>query len=132
MKVFVDNNLPPALARGLHALFEPNHQVICHRDKFPNSHRLDEEWIPALGSEGGWVVLSGDRNIAKKRPQRELFMRAQLVGFFPRSGVMDLPLHRKAARILMVWPDMENLARLSRPALFELPQSGSTFRQLRG
>jgi len=127
LKVFIDNNLPPALARGLNALFANDHEVACHRDKFGRTHIADEEWIPALGEEGGWVVLSGDLNIARKRPSRELFLRAQLVGFFPRAAVMELPLARKASRILYVWDSMERISNDVRPGLFELQQRGERF-----
>lgn len=130
MKVFVDNNLPPDLARGLNALFANDHEVTCHRDKFGDTHIADEEWIPALGTEGGWVILSGDLNIARKRPSRELFLRSQLVGFFPRAAVMELPLARKAARILTVWDKMERIAHDVRPGLFELQQRGEKFSSL--
>ena len=130
MRVFVDNNLPPRLARGLNELFHDDHQVICHRDRFGKTHTADEEWITALGEEGGWVVLSGDINIARKRPSRELFLRSQLVGFFPRTAVMELPLAKKAARILTVWDRMERIANDVRPGLFELQQRGERFSQL--
>lgn len=130
MKLFVDNNLPPRLARGLNALFEGEHKAICHKDKFGDTHRLDEEWISVLGAEGDWVVLSGDLNIARRRPQRELFFRSRLVGFFPRAAVMELPLPKKAARVLSVWDRMANLARDVRPGVFELQQRGEQFRAL--
>lgn len=130
MKVFVDNNLPPCLARGLNALFANDHEVVCHRDKFGKTHIDDEDWIPALGQEGGWVVLSGDINIARKRPSRELFLRSQLVGFFPRKAVMELPLAKKTARILTVWDRMERISHDVRPGLFELQQRGDRFSQL--
>ena len=130
MKVFIDNNLPPDLARGLNALFSNDHEVICHRDKFGKTHVADEEWISALGAEGGWVVVSGELNIARKRPSRELFLRSQLVGFFPRSSVMELPLAKKASRILYVWDRMERIAQDVRPGMFELPQRGEKFSSL--
>lgn len=130
MKLFVDENLPPQLARGLAALFESDHEVTCHRDKFGARCRLDEEWIPELGHEGGWVVLSGDVNIARKRPQRELFFRSNLVGFFPRAAVMELPLPKKAARVLSVWDRMVGIARDVRPGVFELQQRGDQFKAL--
>jgi len=130
LKVFVDNNLPPVLARGLDALFATDHEVICHRDRFGETHVADEEWISALGAEGDWVVLSGDLNIAKKRPSRELFLRSGLVGFFPRAAVMELPLAKKASRILYVWDQMERIALNVRPGLFELQQRGERFAAL--
>lgn len=130
MKLFVDANLPPQLARGLAALFEGDHEVTCHRDKFGQDCRHDEEWIPELGREGDWVVLSGDVNIARRRPQRELFFRAKLVGFFPRAAVMELPLPKKAARVLSVWDRMAGLAQDVRPGAFELQQRGDRFKSL--
>jgi hypothetical protein len=130
LRVFVDNNLPPALARGLGALFAGEHEVTCHRDKFGNTHIKDEEWIPALGAEGDWVVLSGDLNIPKKRPTRELFLRAGLVGFFPRKTVMELPLNRKASRVLYVWQQMDEISRTVRPGVFELQIKGEKFSTL--
>jgi hypothetical protein len=130
LKLFVDNNLPPALARGLSALFADEHEVTCHRDKFGRKFVKDEEWIPALGAEGDWVVLSGDLSIPKKRPTRELFLRTGLVGFFPRKAVMELPLHRKAARVLYVWQAMDDLSGKVRPGVFELQIRGEKFRSL--
>jgi len=130
LKLFVDNNLPPALARGLHALFDGDHDVISHRDKFGLTHVKDEEWIPALGAEGGWVVLSGDLNIPRKRPTRDIFLQAGLVGFFPKVAVMELPLHRKASRILYLWQKMDELAERVRPAAFELQIKGEKFSTL--
>lgn len=130
MKLFVDNNLAPVLARGLAALFIGDHEIVCHRDKYGTTHVKDEEWIAALGLEGGWVVLSGDLNIARKRPQRELFLRSNLVGFFPKAAVMDLPLPKKASRILAVWDRMERISRDVRPGVFELQVKGDQFRAM--
>ena len=73
MKLLIDNNLPPVLGRGLGALFAGRHQVEHIKDKFGTGGLPDEEWIEALGREGGWSVLSGDIRIAKKRPSRDLF-----------------------------------------------------------
>jgi hypothetical protein len=130
LRLFVDNNLPPDLARGLNELFSGQHLVTCHRDKFGKTHVKDEEWIPALGTEGEWVVLSGDLNIPKKRPTRDLFLRSGLVGFFPRKAVMELPLHKKASRVLYVWQQIIELSEKVRPAVFELQIRGEKFSTL--
>ncbi len=58
-------------------------------------------------------------NIARKRPQRELFLRLSLVGFFPRATVIELPVPKKAALDRMV-----GLARDVRLGVFELQQRG--------
>lgn len=130
MKLFIDNNLPPVLADGLAALFAGEHEVVSHRSKFGITHIKDEEWISALGEEGGWVVLSGDLNIAKKRPMRELFLRSRLIGFFPKVAVMELPLHKKASRILYVWDRMERIASTVQSGVFELQIRGERFPSL--
>ena len=92
----------------------------------------DAEWIDALGREGGWTVLSGDLRIARKRPSRELFLRAQLVGFFPLPAVTEQPLHGLASRILKVWPAMMQLASVTKAGVYEVGIKGGQFRQISG
>jgi hypothetical protein len=130
VKLLVDNNLPPVLGRGLGALFAGKHQVEHIVDKFGTGSLPDAEWIEALGKEGGWCVLSGDLNIARKRPSRELFLRADLIGFFPLPAVMKSRFHIKAARILTMWPVMEGTAANIGRGCFELGVRGTKLRQI--
>ncbi len=120
----VDNMLPPRLGRGLGELFKELHEVVHIKDKFGTGDLKDEEWVERLGKEGGWSVLSGDRQIAKRRPSRELFLRADLVGFFPLPAVLELPLTRQAARILTIWPMMEAIASSTSRGCFAIGISG--------
>lgn len=124
MKLLVDNNLPPLLGRGLGALFAGEHEVLHIKDKFGTGSLQDAEWIELLGKEGGWCVLSGDRRIATKRPSRELFLRAKLIGFFLMPAVLDLKLHDQAARILTLWPAMIATTGAISSGCFELPIKG--------
>jgi len=130
VKLLVDHNLPPRLAVALNAIFEPEHSIIALRDKFGRSDLKDEEWIPALGREGGWAVLSADMNIAKKRPSRELFVRAGLVGFFFSPSMQKWPLSRQAARVLTIWPQMVSHMNTTANGVFEMPASGTKFRTI--
>lgn len=130
MKLLVDNNLEPRLARGLAALFEGQHEIRHIRDKFGTGSLADEEWIERLGREGGWSVLSGDRRIAKCRPSRDLFNRAALVGFFPLPAVMELALPARTARILTLWTLMETTTRTMDRGCFELGIKGSRLRPI--
>jgi PIN like domain len=95
------------MGRGLAALFQGRHEVIHIKDKFGRGDLPDEEWIRALGAEGKWSILSGDTNIAKKRPSREILLSNNLVGFFPAPAVMKLDLAKKTARILYLWDVIE-------------------------
>jgi hypothetical protein len=127
----VDNDLPPRLARALHTIFEADgDEVVALREKFGRDNVKDAEWIGHLGKEGRWAVLSADRRIAKQRPSRELFIGAGLVGFFFPPSLQKQPLYRQAARVISIWPDIRDQVRLNANGCFEMPASGSRFRQI--
>lgn len=130
MKLLVDHNLPPRLARALHTLFEPEHEVRALIDKFGRSDLKDEEWIPVLGREGGWAVLSADMTIARKKPSRDLFIRAGLVGFFLSPAIQRWALPRQTSRILRMWPAMISHVATTANGVFELTASGEKFRTI--
>lgn len=130
MKLLVDHNLPPRLAEALHIIFEPEHEIVSLWRKFGRHDLKDEDWIPALGSEGGWATLSADLNIARKRPSRELFVRAGLVGFFFSPAMQKWPLSRQAARVLTIWPQMMSHMSTTANGVFEVPASGQKFRTI--
>jgi hypothetical protein len=124
LKLLVDNNLPPALARSLDALFAPEDHIIHIIDKFGTGNLPDEEWIESLAQESSWSVLSADIRIAKKRPSRELFLRSNLVGFFLAPSMDKYPVHEKAARLLMQWKDLRAIANSMQRGVFEVPVRG--------
>jgi hypothetical protein len=130
VKLLVDNDLPPRLAEALNIIFAPDDQVIALREKFGRANLKDEEWIPLLGAEGGWAVLSADMRIAKKRPSRELFIRAGLVGFFLSSSLQKAPLAVQTARIIRLWPQMVSHMKTTANGVFEVPTSGTKFRTI--
>ena len=130
MKLLLDNNLPPNLAAALNIIFEPEHEIAALRVKFGRSDLADEDWIPALGREGGWAVLSADMNIARKKPSRDLFIRAGLVGFFLSPALQKMPLHKQAARVLTIWSQMDSHTKTTANGVFELPIKGSKFRTI--
>ncbi|WP_231468766.1 hypothetical protein [Novosphingobium sp. CECT 9465] len=124
MKLLVDNMFPARLGRGLGQLFSGYHHVEHIKDKFNTGSLTDEEWIVRLGKEGGWAVLSGDRRIVSKRPSRDLFLRNNLVGFFPLPAVIDMPFTKQTARILTVWPVMEAITTSTDRGCFTIGASG--------
>lgn len=128
MKLLVDNNLPPRLARGLGAFFDDEHIVIHIKDKFGRGNLSDEDWIKMLGQEGRWCVLTGDRNIAKKRPSRQLFLASGLIGFFPSPSVAKWPTERIAARLLTLWPSLVNLSESVSSGCYEISATGDRLR----
>lgn len=66
MKLLFDNNVSPKVARAIGQLLDEGDVSVPLREKFSQSTR-DVEWITALGSEGGWAVISGDLRITKTR-----------------------------------------------------------------
>ncbi len=127
----VDNDLPPRLAVVLNIIFrDDGDEVVSLRDKFGRDNLKDEEWIPALGAEGRWAVISADQRIAKRRPSRELFIRNGLVGFFFNSALQKSALHRQAARLLTLWPQIRAQHSLAANGCFAVPIKGAKFHSI--
>jgi hypothetical protein len=118
------------MGRGLAALFHGRHEVIHIKDKFGRGDLPDIEWIRALGAEGKWSILSGDTNIAKKRPSREALLSNNLVGFLPAPAVMKLDLAKKTARILYLWDVIEQQSNIVSRGCFQLPMKSQSLLQI--
>jgi PIN like domain len=93
LKLLVDNNLSPRIARCLQALFQDEHQVIAKRDKFPEN-TTDVDWITALDEEGGWAVITADLHIRTRPHERAALDRSNIVFFFLASAGANI-LSRK-------------------------------------
>jgi PIN like domain len=131
VKVLLDENLSPALARALDALLRDEHTIVHLRDKFEKGV-TDEQWINTLSQDGRWVVISGDRRITRNRAEYQVFRNSRLTGFFLSRGLYKAKVIKQMERILAMW---ENIVTLSDTvevgAMFELPISGNRARQLR-
>lgn len=123
MKVLVDENLPARLARALDHLFPFDH-VISVSDRFGTGAK-DIDWITQLGSESGWIVISGDRRITRNHAERAAFRQAQLTGFFLSKGLLKAKTEKQAQKIIGHWENMRVLANtLKHGSTFEVPESG--------
>jgi hypothetical protein len=85
LKVILDNNLSPYLARALRTLLEPEGDQVIHLTERFAADTEDRVRIEALGSESGWVVISGDRRIKRNPIEREAWRRSRLVMSFLSS-----------------------------------------------
>jgi hypothetical protein len=131
VKALIDNNMSPAIARALNALFEPVHEVVALRDKF-DAKVSDEEWIKALSVEGRWIVISGDRRITRNRAEYAAFRNSRLIGFFLARGLCKAKVIKQAERLLALWDRMETLAAtVEGGAMFELQIKSNLIKQLR-
>jgi len=93
-------------------------EVIHLTDRFPRDCP-DPEWMAALATEGGWVVISQDR-LRKNDVEREAMRR---------SGLLVFSLDRNWAQ-QSHWPKAQNLVKWW-PAILEqarLIEGGAAFR----
>lgn len=131
MRVLVDENLSPALARALQALFQGQHEIIHLRAKFGKGVK-DVDWITTLSSEGRWVVLSGDRRITRNELEYQAFRNSRLVGFFLSKGLYKAKVTKQMERILFLWETIEKQATIvAGGAMFQLPMRSSLIEQLK-
>ncbi|TPL71893.1 hypothetical protein FJ941_28315 [Mesorhizobium sp. B2-3-13] len=130
MKVVIDENLPPALARSLNALFAGKHQIIHTRDRF-GPKVTDVQWIGELSAEGRWIVISGDRRITRNKTEYNAFRSSNLVGFFLSKGLNKSPIIKQMERLLALWQTIETQAEIVQGgAIFELPMTSTKIKQM--
>jgi hypothetical protein len=121
----IDENLPPAMANALAALFAGEHEIVHLRQRFGPKVK-DLEWISTLSAEGNWVIISGDRRIAKNKAEQQAFKASRLVGFFLSSGLQKAKLTKQMERLMALWETVEKQAKLvSGGAMFELQMKGN-------
>jgi PIN like domain len=131
VKVVIDENLSPALAKALNALFNGEHEVVHLKDKFGPSVK-DADWIGRLSEEGRWIVISGDARITKRKAEQAAFRNSRLIGFFLAPSLNRSQVTKQMQRLLALWDDIEIIAnRVAPGAMYELPMSGK-IKQLRG
>lgn len=89
MIVYIDENMPPHLARGFDILQKPisikmrkDIEVKSIKDVFGEGAK-DEDWIPIAGKQGACVITQ-DYNIQRTKHQRELCHKYDLGMFYFR------------------------------------------------
>lgn len=135
MRFIFDNNLPPSLARGMAELskFEASvEKVVALREKF-DQRAKDEEWVAALVSEGGWIIVSCDQ-FKKTTAERELIRRSGLTVFVLDPQWAGRQYWDQAAQLVRWWPKILEVAKLTSKAALRVPwrfTHRSTFEQIR-
>jgi hypothetical protein len=128
VRVLFDHNMPPVLARTLHALIEGDgHEAIALREKFPITIS-DIDLFTELGKEGDWVVISKDVKNASRRPERAAILRSGVIGIYLAPSVQKSRIHEQAATIIWQWERILNQRASNANGLFLLPlNKGSKF-----
>lgn len=130
VKVLCDHNLPPALARSLHAIVTlDGHEAYALRDLF-KVDISDVEYFNKLGSRGSWIVISKDLKNSRKRAERTAIMNNRIVAFYLSSSLQKKHIAMQAAAILWHWPAMLQQKQLVERGLFRLPEKKGKFRPM--
>lgn len=128
MKFFFDNCIAWRIADALATLMENDgFEIVPLRAKFPED-TPDEVWMPALGREGGWHVISGDVRIFTHKTRRMVWTTSRLTTFFLHSSWMSSAYteRQKAARLLARWDEIVEKAATAAPGTaFHLPFKGA-------
>lgn len=127
MKLLLDHNLSPKLARGLQEIFD-DHTIVSLRDRF-EKNTSDEDWITALDKEGGWAVLTKDLRIRTRPHERAAMDRSKIVFFFLSGSWKGFSVEETAARLIRLIPKIIAQVELAERGRFELPiNAGSKLR----
>ena len=102
MTFFFDNTFPPQLAKILMILGVDARHL---QDYFPPD-TLDVDWIPEVGKKG-WVVVTGDRRISKKPPERKALQEANVIAVFMAKGFTSKKIFDLVASFIKWWPEIE-------------------------
>ena len=128
MKLFLDNNLSPRLAKALSALEgEHGNEVIHLRDKYaPNAP--DTQWMTELAKEGAWIVITSDYRISKSPHELRAWKEAGLVVFFLRKSWRSLKFWDQAWQLTKQWPSICQEASHASPGQgYIVPLKGTIF-----
>jgi hypothetical protein len=128
LRLLLDNNLSPRIARCLQVLFEPRHEIVALREKF-SEDAPDQEWISALSGESGWAVLTKDLHLRTRPHERAALDQSRIVYFFLSGAWKKCDVEETAARLIRWVPKMAAQTDLADRGRFELPiNSGSKLR----
>jgi PIN like domain len=129
VKVLFDHNMPPAIARALHALISVDgHEAFALKDRF-DQKITDVTLYTELGRERDWIVISKDIAQAKRKPERAAVLRGGILVFYLAPSVEKLAPNQQAATILWHWEAMVRQRNTNENGLFLLPlNKGAKFR----
>lgn len=116
----LDHNLSPRTARALSALFDPVHEIVSLREKFPVDVD-DIDWIRTLNNEGGWSVLTQDLRIRTKPHERMAMDNSKIVFFFIDGAWKKYGVEETTARLIRLVPNMAKLVDLQDRGRIDLP-----------
>lgn len=130
IQLYIDENISPFLAQGLHYLEKGNGNeiaVLSIKDVFGNG-ALDEDWIPKIGEVGG-IVITQDFNIFRKKQQKDLYEKCGVGLFFIRPpSKRGYRYWEMVEQIVYRWVEIKELSRSRPPFAYECTAKGKFVR----
>lgn len=121
VKIYIDENLPSQLAKGLNELQKPlnvreNLDIEVHsvKDVYGKGAQ-DEDWLPMVGEENG-IVITQDYRIQTQRHQKEIYIDAGVGILFLKPPSKTGFSYWDMVRILVnQWDEIKGILRKNKP-----------------
>jgi hypothetical protein len=126
VRLLVDHNISPHIARALAAIAEPDgHEVKAKSELFDTSVPVpDTEWLGVLAMQGGWAFVSDDHRLYQNPQERAAMLEARVIGFFlePAWRKRNVTEYERAARLILWLPRLAQQCEVVEPpAAYRLP-----------
>lgn len=120
-KIFIDENLPPQIARGLNILQQPQNakdgislEVLSIKDHFGEGAK-DEEWIPMVGKMNA-IVITQDYRIQSIKHQRELYKQHGVgILFFSPPSKTGFAYWEMVKQVINRWEKIKAIIKKEKP-----------------
>lgn len=134
MKFFFDNCISPKYVKAVRILAEvQGYELVHFCEKFDRADVKDPEWITTLGTEGDWIIISGDPRISRGQAERKAWLESGLTAFFFGDGWSNLSFWKQATEIVRWWPLIVLKSRdpgIKTGSGFLVPLRGKDFKQI--
>jgi hypothetical protein len=115
VRVALDVNVARRIVTLLRAGFHDQGFEFMWEPEFAPHDATDEYWLDVFQKFGGEIVLSADKNIARRPHQMLAFRDTALKGFFFTRNWSQKPLRVQAAHAVFWWPRIARKASLCKP-----------------
>jgi hypothetical protein len=115
IKVALDVNIPQRLVLMLNSGFRDQGYEFIWEPEFAAPNAEDEHWATAFRRFGGSIVITGDKNIAKRPHQIKAFQDNELICFFCERTWSSFDMTFKCSHLLMWWMRIQKILPEAKP-----------------
>lgn len=90
--------------RALAVLAEVQRHDLHHLREFFHADTKDVDWIRELGTDGEWIIISGDPRITRSKAERAAWQESGLTAFFFADDWGTRGFWKQAEAIVHWWP----------------------------